>query len=151
MRTAHYAAFEAAVKAAVPPLSSLVFDGDVPLNADGTIRRATYVVLHDMGFDSQDDGRLAEDPDDVADGTYRVVARVVCAPSASGVGVARTGVRDVADTLTSGLVRTILTVPGRVCGAIRKDDGPTGIDRDESVSPPVFYLDVDFIWRSQRA
>jgi hypothetical protein len=55
----HFAAFETAVKAAVPALASLTFDGDVPVNADGTVRRATYLVLHDMGFDRQDDDRLA--------------------------------------------------------------------------------------------
>ena len=68
MRTQHYAAFEAAVKAAVPALVSLVFDGDVPLNPDGTVWRATYLVLHDMGFDRQDDERLGSTVQDPSEG-----------------------------------------------------------------------------------
>lgn len=143
MRTAHYAAFDAKTKARVPALAELTFDGDAPLNDDGTVRHSTYLVLHDQGFDSQSDDRLASDPADVADGTYRVIARVV--------GETRAAVRATADAVTSGMVGQRLTITGRLCGAIEKDPGPDGIQRDDDVSPPLFWADLDFIWRSQRA
>lgn len=143
MRTAHYTAFDQRVRERVPALAQLVFDGDVPLNTDGTIKRGTYIVLHDMGFDSQDDERFAESTDDAADGTYRIVARII----ADG----RSRVREVADIVKTAMVKQILTITGRHCGAIVKDPGPSAIERDEDVSPPLLYLDIDFIWRSQRA
>lgn len=143
MRTAHYAAFETAVKTRVTALASLTFDGDVPLNADGTVRHGSYLVLHDMGFDSQDDDRLAINVGDAADGTYRVIARCI--------GETRAAVRAVADTVKTAMVGQRLVIAGRVCGLIEKDAGPDGIQRDDDVSPPLFWCDLDFIWRSQRA
>jgi len=143
MRTAHYAAFETAVKAAVPALASLTFDGDVPVNADGTVRRATYLVLHDMGFDRQDDDRLSVTVQDQADGRYRVVVRVVATNRAS--------VRAVIDLVKPGLVGTRLTIAGRFCQPVEIDPGPYPIERDDDVKPPIFYTDLDFTFRSQRA
>lgn len=140
MRTAHFQAFDAALKAAYPALAGQTYDGDA---TDGNVMHATYLVEHDMGFDSQSDGRLASEVSDVADGTYRVIVRVVAITTAA--------VRDVADDVKSGLVGTRLDIPDRLCGAIQKDPGPDGIQRDTNVSPPLFFLDLDFIWRSSRA
>lgn len=141
MRSAHFAAFEALVKAQVPVLASLTFDGDVPLNEDGTVRRATYYVLHDMGFDGQDDDRLTAAPADTADGTYRVIVRCV--------GETRAAVRAAADAVKAGVVGRRLTISGRNCGAIGKDAGPDGITRDDDTA--LCWADLDFVWRSQRA
>lgn len=138
MRTAHFAAFDARLKSRVPALSSLTFDGEATL-ADGTVRKGTFLVEHDMGFDGQDDGRLAVNVSDVADGTYRVVVRVVADT--------RAAVRSVADVVKSGMVGQVLTISGRVCGAIEKDQGPDSIEVDGYSR----YADLDFIWRSQRA
>lgn len=143
MRASHFAAFDAAVKVAVPALSSLVFDGDAPLNGDGTVRRATYLVLHDMGFDRQDDDRLTVTVQDAADGRYRVVVRVVA--------TTRGGVRATIDALKTGLVGVRLTIAGRFCQPIEIDPGPYPIERDDDVKPPIFYCDLDFTFRSQRA
>lgn len=138
MRTAHFAAFDSRLKARVPALAALTFDGEATLS-DGTVRKGTFLVEHDMGFDGQDDGRLAVNVSDVADGTYRVVVRVVADT--------RAAVRSVADVVTSGMVGQVLTVAGRVCGAVEKDQGPDGIEVDGYSR----YADLDFIWRSQRA
>ncbi len=143
MRTAHYSAFEARVKTRVPALASLVFDGDAPLNSDGTVRRASYLVLHDFGFDEQDDARLSVTVQDTADGTYRVVVRVVAEK--------RAGVRSVLDVVKSAMVGQVLTIPGRFCGPVAVEPGPHAIERDDDVSPPLFWADLDFIWRSTRA
>ena len=143
MRTAHYSAFETRVKARVPALSAFVFDGDAPPNADGTVKRASYVVLHDMGFDVQDDARLTVTVQDAADGMYRVVGRVV--------GETRAAVRAVVDVLKSQLVGQVLTIAGRRCEPIAVESGPHPVERDDDVSPPLFWVDLDFIWRSQRA
>lgn len=143
MRTAHYAAFETAVKTRVPALASSVFDGDVPLNADGTVRRATYLVLHDMGFDRQDDDRLTVTVLDAADGRYRVIVRVVA--------TTRAAVRATADVVKAGLTGVVLTITGRICGPIQPEPGPYPIERDDDVSPPILYTDIDFTFRSQRA
>jgi hypothetical protein len=143
MRTAHYAAFETAVKAAVPALASSTFDGDAPLNTDGTVRRASYLVLHDMGFDQQDDDRLSVTVQDTADGRYRVIVRIVA--------TTRAAIRSLVDIVKPGLVGVRLTIPGRLCQPIEIDVGPYPIERDDNVSPPIFYVDLDFTWRSQRA
>lgn len=143
MRTAHFTAFDEAVKVRVPALASKTFDGDAPLNADGTVRRETYLILHDFGFDRQDDERLTVIVQDAADGRYRVVARVVA--------TTRAATRDVVDTLKAALVGHTLTIAGRVCGALQVEPGPHPVERDDDVSPPLFWVDLDFIWRSQRA
>jgi hypothetical protein len=142
VRTAHFAAFDAALKARIPELASLTYDGDAPLE-NGQPLRKTYLVEHDMGFDGQDDDRLAAETADAADGTYRVIVRVVA--------VTRTAVRDVADSVKTALVGHRLTIAGRSCGAIAKDPGPDGIERDDAVAPPLLYVDLDFVWRSSRA
>lgn len=138
MRTAHFNAFDTRLKARVPTLAALTFDGDATLD-DGTIRRGAYLVEHDMGFDEQDDDRLSTDRADAADGTYRIIVRVVAEKYSS--------VRANADVVKAAMVGQILTIPNRRCGAIRKDQGPDEIERDGSSR----FLDLDFIWRSQRA
>jgi len=142
VRTAHFAAFETAVGVSVPALASHTFDGDVPIDG-GKVRRETYLVLHDMGFDSQDDGRLAAPMQDPSDGQYRVVVRIVA--------TTRAGVRATADVVKAGLVGTVLVVAGRTCGAIFVEPGPRPVERDDEIDPPLFYLDMDFLFRSQRA
>jgi hypothetical protein len=142
MRTAHYGAFESLVKARVPALASKTYDGEVPL-VDGQPARETYLVLHDMGFDRQDDARLTVTVQDAADGTYRVVVRVVA--------TTRAAVRDVADVVKRALVDGVLTIPGRICGALQLDAGPHPVERDDDVTPPLFWVDLDFTWRSTRA
>lgn len=143
MRTAHFAAFDARVKARVPALASKTYDGDAPLNTDGTVKRETYLILHDFGFDEQGDERLTVTVQDTADGTYRIVVRVVA--------TTRAAVRSVIDTVKTNMVGQVLTITGRVCGPLEVEPGPTPIERDDDVSPPLFWADIDFIWRSQRA
>ena len=143
MRTAHFTAFEARVKARIPALASLVFDGDAPLNSDGTVRSASYLVLHDFGFDEQDDARLSVTVQDTADGTYRVVVRVVA--------TTRAAVRSVVDTVKTAMVGQVLTITGRISGPLAVEPGPHPVERDDDVSPPLFWADLDFIWRSTRA
>lgn len=143
MRTEHYTALESRVKDRVPVLASLTYDGDAPLNADGTVKRATYLVLHDFGFDQQGDQRLTVTVQNVADGTYRVVGRVVAET--------RAAVRSVLDVLKSQVVGETLTISGRRCGPVEVESGPHPIERDDDVSPPLFWADLDFIWRSTRA
>lgn len=142
MRVAHFAAFDAMLKARVPALASLTFDGDVPLDGDKILRK-TYLVEHDMGFDGQDDGRLTAETADAADGTYRVIVRVV--------GTTRSAVRGMFDSVKTAMVGQRLTIAGRMCGAIEKDPGPDEIQRDERVPPVLYFADIDFIWRSSRA
>lgn len=142
MRTQHYSAFEGRVKARVAAFADLTFDGEATLE-DGSVRRGSYLVLHDFGFDQQDDERLTGTVQDAADGTYRVVVRVVATK--------RAGVRSVLDLVKSRMVDQVLTIPGRFCGPISVEPGPYPIERDDDVSPPLFYVDLDFTWRSTRA
>lgn len=142
MRSQHYSAFEARVKSRVPALASLTFDGDATLS-NGQVHRGTYLVLHDFGFDMQDDARLSVTVQDAADGNYRVVVRVVAETRAAA--------RTVLDTVKSGLVGQVLTISGRFCGPLEVEPGPHPIERDDDVSPPLFWADLDFIWRSTRA
>lgn len=143
MRTAHFNAFDARVKARVAALASKTYDGDAPLNTDGTVKRETYLILHDFGFDEQNDERLSVTVQDTADGTYRVVVRVVA--------TTRAAVRTVVDTVKTNMAGQVLTITGRVCGQLEVEPGPHPIERDDDVSPPLFWADLDFIWRSTRA
>ncbi len=142
MRAAHFSAFDARVKAQVPALAAKTYDGDAPL-VNGQVAYETYLVLHDMGFDQQNDERLTTTVQDAADGTYRVVVRVVA--------VTRSAARAVGDTVKTALVDSVLIVPGRICGAIEMDPGPHPVERDDDVAPPLFWIDLDFTFRSQRA
>lgn len=142
MRNAHFEAFKATVQAGVPALASNVYDGDVPLDG-GKVRRATYLVLHDMGFDSQDDKRLIATFQDRADGRYRVIVRTV--------STTRFGVRETAGISKAAIVGQIPVITGRICGPIDADPGPRPVERDDDVNPPIFYLDTDYTFRSQRA
>ena len=142
MRTAHFSAFDARVKARVPALASKMYDGDAPLE-NGQVLRATYLVLHDFGFDEQNDERLSVTVQDTADGAYRVVVRVVA--------TTRAAVRSVVDTVTTAMVGQVLTIAGRICGPLAVEPGPHPVERDDDVSPPLFWADLDFIWRSTRA
>ncbi len=142
MRTAHFNAFDARVKARVPALASKTYDGDAPL-LNGQVVQETYLILHDFGFDEQNDERLSVTVQDTADGTYRVVVRVVA--------TTRAAVRTVVDTVKTNMVGQVLTITGRVCGPLEVEPGPRPVERDDDVSPPLFWADLDFIWRSQRA
>ena len=142
MRTAHFTAFEARVKARVSALASKTYDGDAPL-LNGQVVQETYLVLHDFGFDEQNDERLSVTVQDAADGTYRVVVRVVA--------TTRAAVRSVVDTVKTAMVGQVLTITGRICGPLAVEPGPHPVERDDDVSPPLFWADLDFIWRSTRA
>ncbi len=142
MRTAHFNAFDARVKARVPALASKTYDGDAPL-LNGQVVQETYLILHDFGFDEQNDERLSVTVQDTADGTYRVVVRVVA--------TTRAAVRTVVDTVKTNMVGQVLTITGRVCGPLEVEPGPRPVEREEDVAPPLFWADLDFIWRSQRA
>lgn len=142
MRTAHFNAFDARVKARVAALASKTYDGDAPLE-NGQVLRATYLVLHDFGFDEQNDERLSVTVQDTADGTYRVVVRVVA--------TTRAAVRTVVDTVKTNMAGQVLTIAGRICGPLAVEPGPHPVERDDDVSPPLFWADLDFVWRSTRA
>ena len=67
------------------------------------------------------------------------------------VATTRAAVRSVIDVVKPGLLGSRLTISGRFCNPIEIDPGPYPVERDDDVKPPIFYTDLDFTFRSQRA
>lgn len=140
MRSAHMAAFVAHLDAGIAPP---VHDSDAPLNADGTIVRASYVVVFDTGPDDLDDGRLGASQRVDSDADYRFVTKAV--------GVTPLAARAVQDAVAARVTGHRLVVTGRTCEPARLDPGDDSVQRDTSVSPPLYFIEADWIVPSRRA
>ncbi|MEV4737183.1 MULTISPECIES: hypothetical protein [unclassified Microbacterium] len=116
-------------------------DEIAPLNADGTIVRASYVVMHDLGADDVGDKRYTAPRRPEEGQTLRVVARCV--------GVDANACRKVADAVIGQLSGWTPSVPGRSCEPLKVDE-VGDVTPDKTVSPPLPYIDVDFTYRSNQ-
>lgn len=140
MRSAHMAAFISWLDGGI---ATAVHDSDAPLNPDGTIVRASYVVAWDTGPDSLDDERLAATQQVDSRGDYRFVTK--------SVGVTPFAARAVHDAVAARVTGQRLVVSGRRCEPIRLDPGNDGVQRDTTVSPPLYFIEADWIVPSDRA
>lgn len=140
MRTAHMAAFIAWVDGGIAPP---VHDSDAPLDADGQIIRASYVVAFDTGPDMLDDDRVAAPQRVDSAGDYRFVTK--------SVGVTPFAARAVHDAVAARVTGARLVVSGRRCEPARLDPGNDAVQRDTTVSPPLYFIEADWIVPSDRA
>lgn len=140
MRSAHMAAFMSWLDGGIDPA---VYDSDAPLNPDGTIVRASYVVVWDTGPDVLDDERFALPQAYESDGDYRFVTKAV--------GITPLAARAVRDAVASRLTGHRLVVTGRNCDPIRLDPISAPVQRDTSVSPPLWFIEDDWLVMSRRA
>ncbi|WP_336647526.1 hypothetical protein [Microbacterium sp. MMO-10] len=120
----------------------IVHDSTAPLNGDGTVVRASYVVLHDHGPDEISDRRYTGSRDGDEGRTMRVIGRCVGEDPAAARRVASALIGQ----LTNGWTPI---VPGRICWPLLIDDESEAIE-DDKVSPSLWYVDVDFTYRSNR-
>ena len=138
-RQAH---FDAILTRARARPNLIVHDSTAPLNEDGTIVRASYVVLHDHGPDEIGDRRYTGSRDGDEGRTMRVIGRCV--------GEDPEAVRHVQSALIGQLTHGwVPTVPGRTCWPLIVDDEGE-IEEDDTVSPSLWFADVDFTYRSNR-
>lgn len=138
MRTEHMAAFMTWLGGLPVP----VHDSDAPLNPDGSIVRASYVVAWDMGPDVLDDDRVAAPQAYESEGEYRFVTK--------SVGTDPAAARAVRDAVAGRLTGHRLTIAGRNCDPIRLDPVPNPMQPDTTVSPPLWYIEDDWIVGSRR-
>lgn len=119
----------------------VVHDSDAPLDEKGQVVRAQYVVLHDLGPDSK---HLAftERASVAASRMMRVVGRCV--------GVDPAAARRTADAFAVQMDGHVLVVPGRKCWPITIDD-ESDVEKDTKVSPPLWYVDIDLVYRTDPA
>lgn len=120
----------------------VVHDSDAPLDDKGQVVRATYVVLHDLGPDQIGDDRFTERRTATAGRTMRGVGRCV--------GVDPAAARRVADAFKTQMDGFEIVTPGRKCWPVVIDD-ESEVEKDTKVSPPLWYVDIDLVYRSDPA
>lgn len=118
----------------------VVHDSDAPLDDNGQIVRASYVVLHDLGPDGTH-LRFAERRSVSSARTMRVVGRCV--------GVDPAAARHVGDAFAAQMDGHTIDVPGRKCFPIIVE--VSEVEKDTKVSPPLWFVDVDLTYRTEPA
>lgn len=137
-RAAHFEGFRSLI---LPPLES--FDSDVPLNGDGTIRRSSYVIVHDLGADDPPDDERYTAPQTAASRvTYRYVTK--------SVGLTPFAAREVDDKVAANVVGGTVAVAGRVCDPIVRDE-VGDVKQDTDTSPPLYFIESDYLLTSSPA
>lgn len=116
----------------------VVHDSDAPLDADGQVVRAQYVVLHDLGPENTvlrfTERRSAKSSRDM-----RVVGRCV--------GVDPSAARRTADAFAEQMDGHVIVVPDRKCWPIVIDQ-ESNVEKDSKVAPPLWFIDVDLVYRT---
>lgn len=115
-----------AIIASLQAAGLTVGDGVAPKSSDGKIV-APCVVLH-MIPGGEIDGTAAA-PDEWADGRFQLTA----------VGRVAAQARDYADQATQALIDNPITVTGRSVQRVRPIEPWGRVERDDAVSPPLFY------------
>lgn len=133
----------AAVKARLedaPQLTTKVFETARVDSSNGLIRD-TYLILFGGGPESINDYRLAKNQDPDSDAEYEFDLRAVSTTAAGARALWRIAHRQ--------LVGHILTVDGRRCDPLRFEDSEP-VQPDNSVKPPLFYIDSTYSLTSRR-
>lgn len=135
-RHAHFEAILARARAR-PNLN--VYDTEAPLNIDGTIMRDSFVVLHDVGADWIRPIRYGEARTSESTRQMRVVARCVGEDAAA--------VRRIVAVVDAQFTGWTPIVAGRTCWPLVLDNEGE-IEDDDTVKPPIPFVDLDFIYRT---
>jgi len=135
-RSGHFEAFKAAIPSPVAAHDTLV-----PV-VDGEILRASYSVLYDVGADDPPD-------DDRYLAAQRAASKVTWRYVVKSVGESPFAARAV-DSAVAGLIGKVLIVAGRKCDPLELDEvGP--VKEDTSVSPPLYFIESDYLLTSREA
>lgn len=136
---AEYAAVKARIESD-PALAGKVHDSAL-VNVDGSLVRDQYVILFGGGPERLSDDRVTAPQMPDSDAEYVYTAR--------SVSVSADGCRAVASKVYARLVGFRPDVAGRKCQRMRLDDsGP--VQADNNISPPLYFLDQDFVLISRR-
>lgn len=137
---AEYAAVKSRLEAD-PDLDERVFDA-ARADGDGLIRDQ-YVILFGGAPDELNAQRLTAASNVSSDATYTYTTR--------SVGVSAAACLAVAAKVTTQLAGYVVAITGRNCAPIRPGDGDGSARPDNTVRPPMFFLDQDWILVSLRA
>lgn len=137
-RSDHFEAFKGAI-----PSPVAAHDTIVPTLSDGEVLRASYSVLYDVGADDPPD-------DDRYTAAQRAESKVTWRYVVKSVGVTPFAARAVDSAVAKGVVGAVLTVSGRKCDPIELDEvGP--VKEDTSISPPLYFIESDYLLTSREA
>lgn len=112
-----------------------------PLDSNGQIVRAQYIVLHDVGPDDVQ-LRFTERRSADSAATMRVVGRCV--------GVDPAAARRMATVFATQMDGHVIVVPDRTCWPLTIDE-ESEVKKDTDVSPPLWFVDVDLVYRTEPA
>lgn len=133
--------FEQVIARARARPNLVVHDSDAPLDDNGQVVRASYVVMHDIGPEDVQ-LRFTERRSVDSACTMRVVGRCV--------GVDPAAARRVAAVFGAQMDGHVIVVPGRSCKPLKVAD-ESEVEKDTKVSPPLWYVDVDLTYRTEPA
>lgn len=112
------------------------------LDTAGDPVHGTYVILYGGTPDSLNDYRLTSPQQADSDAEYTFTIRAV--------SVTGDGVRAVGQKVVAQLVGYRPTIAGRTCSPMTLEYS-SGVIADTSVTPPLFYADIDVLLKSSRA
>lgn len=123
------------------PAPVAAHDMGAPLAEGGQLLRASYAIVYDIGTDRppRDDRYTKRQTADSA-ATWRYVVR--------SVGVTPFAARSVDEAVARGVVGRTIEVAGRVFEPIEQDDVGE-VEEDADSSPPLYYVESDYLIRSQ--
>lgn len=113
-----------------------VHDSKAPRSSDGTLLYDTYVVLYGGGPEMLDDER--------ATAAIRANSTVEYVYTTRSVAPDAAGCRSVHDHVATQVAGYVLTVSGRACRPIRHTGGDANPLPDDSVRPPLFFMDDEW-------
>lgn len=119
----------------------IVHDSAAPLDSQGQVVRGQYVVMHDIGPDGTF-LRFTERRSITSAREMRVVGRCV--------GVDPPAARRTADAFKAQMDGFEIVTPGRKCWPVTIDD-ESDVEKDDKVSPPLWYVDIDLTYRTEPA
>lgn len=138
---AEYAAVKAQINGDAA-LSGKGFD-TARVDSTGLPIRDTYWILFGGAPDELGDGRLTGVQSADSDAEYLYTVRMV--------SVTTDGVLAGADKISGRLVGWAPVIPGRKCEPMILDTDEPQVDADTRVNPPLMFMDLDFVLKSNRA
>lgn len=133
----HYNAVKARLEAS-PVLADRIYN-TFATDATGKPIRTAYVILYGGSPDVLESGRFTARQTKDSDAEYVYTVRSVGPTADSALATA--------DVAAAQLIGFVPVLAGRTCAAIRLDDGGS-VEMDDSIAPPLFFIDNDYSLRS---
>ena len=125
---------------ASPVLAGNVYSA-LAKKSDGSLITTSYVILYGGAPDVLNDDRVTAPQTKDSDAEYVYTVR--------SVGVNADAALATADVASTQLIGFVPTIEGRRCQRIKLDDGGS-VEMDSSLTPPLFFIDQDFLLISRR-